>query len=92
MKKVKICGIPFKIKEVSDIEKDNEGVVLGKIIHSKAKILIKKNLPKELKKSVLYHEVLHGILVQLGYNDLSDDETFVQGLSNALYQMFELKQ
>jgi len=27
----------------------------------------------------------------LGYNKLSEDETFVQGLSALMYQMFDLK-
>lgn len=48
-------------------------------------------MPKDLKEQVLYHEIVHGILVALGYNDLGTDETFVQGFSNALYQMFKLR-
>lgn len=89
--KIKICGVPFKIKEVEVIDEPIEGVVQGKILYSKEKILIKKKLPKKLKRQVLFHEVLHGILVQLGYNELSDDETFVQSLSVVMSQMFEMK-
>lgn len=89
--KIKICGVPFEIEEVDTIDEECEGVVQGKILCSKAKILIKKSLPRELKKSVLFHELMHGILVMLGYDELSDDETFVQAMSIALYNMFELK-
>lgn len=93
MKHIKICGIPFKIKEVDIIDEGyTDGVVLGKIIHSNGKILIKRDIPKELKKSVIFHEVLHGILVQLEYDEFSSDETFVQSLSNAMYNMFEFKE
>lgn len=89
--KIEICGIPFKIKEVEVIDEQIEGVTQGQILFSKAKILIKKKLPKKLKRQVLFHEVLHGILVQLGYNELSEDETFVQSLSVVMSQMFKMK-
>lgn len=89
--KIEICGIPFKIKEVEVIDEPIEGVTQGKILFSKAKILIKKKLPKKLKRQVLFHEVLHGILVQLGYNELNEDETFVQSLSVVMSQMFEMR-
>lgn len=32
----------------------------------------------------LWHEILHGVLVNLGYSEQSQDETFVQGLASAL--------
>lgn len=91
MKKVNICGIPFKIKEVDVIDEETDGITQGQIIYHKAKILLKRKLPKATKKQVLFHEILHGILTQLGYCELSNDETFVQALSLALYQMFDLK-
>lgn len=92
LKKIKICGIPYKIKQVNVIEEEFEGVTQGLIVYSNAEIKIKKNLPSKLKKSVLYHEIVHGILTQMGYNDLSNDEKFVQSLSIAIYQMFDLKE
>ena len=91
MKKIKIGGIPFKVVEVDTIDEEEEGITQGKIIYSQAKILLKKSLPKKLKKSVLYHEMVHGILVELGYLELSGDETFVQALSQELLRMFKLK-
>lgn len=91
MKKIKIGGIPFKVVEVDTIDEEEEGITQGQIIYSQAKILLKKSLPKKLKKSVLYHEMVHGILVELGYSELSNDETFVQALSQELLRMFKLK-
>ena len=91
MKKIKICGVPYKIKEVDVIDESTEGVTLGQIIGSKGIILIKKNQPKEIKKSTLFHEVFHGILTSLGYDELSSNETFVQSVSIAMYQMFDFK-
>lgn len=89
--KINILGVPHKVKEVKKINESCEGTVQGIIYHEDATILLKKSMPKDLKESVLYHEIVHGILVSLGYNDLSTDETFVQGFSNALYQMFKLR-
>jgi hypothetical protein len=34
------------------------------------------------------HEIIHAILVHIGRSDLSEDETFVQALGNAVYQTF----
>ena len=90
-KKIKICGLPFKIKQVNVLNECDAGITQGEIYCSKGEIHICKRLPKRIKKRVLYHEILHGMLVQLGYNDLSSDEEFVQSMSNAMYQMFKLK-
>ena len=83
-KKIKIAGIPYKVKQVNVIDESDYGVVRGKISYSKCKISIKKNQPKGIKKETLIHEVVHGLLVEIGRNDLSDDETFVQTLANGL--------
>ncbi len=79
LKKIKICGIPYKITQ-------------GLISYSEGIISIKKDMPKKIKESVLYHEIIHGILTQIGYNDLSNDERLVQALTVAIYQMFDLKE
>ena len=90
-KKIKICGLPFKIKQINVINEGDAGITQGEIYCSQGEIRICKRLPKRIKKRVLYHEILHGILIQLGYDDLSSDEQFVQSMSNAIYQMFKLK-
>lgn len=93
MVKINICGIPHEIKRVNTFPdlSEEDGLLLGSIDHTKAEISIRYGMPVELEKSTIMHEVLHGMLVQLGYNGLSEDETFVQGFSNAMYQMFDLK-
>lgn len=48
-------------------------------------------MSEEAKAEALFHEVLHGMLVHLGYNEQSQDEQFVQSLSNAMYQTFEIR-
>lgn len=88
--KVDICGIPHEIIEKECIESDVPGMVLGQIEHSSCTIFMRNNLPPELYRQTLIHEITHGMLVMIGRNDLSEDETFVQTLALAISQTFQL--
>ena len=59
---------------------------------SNFEIKINKDLPKEAMEETLAHEILHGILVHLGYNDEAQNEQFVQAVSNAINQTFVLRE
>lgn len=82
--KVKICGISHTVKLCDDnFDLDTH---FGQIKYGKAEILISKDVTPELQEQALFHEMLHGMLTLLGRNDLANDETLVQSLSNAMYQ------
>lgn len=83
---INICGVPHTITEHEDVF--NVDTHFGMIDYAKCEIRINKNMPDASKQETLCHEVLHGILVHIGRNDLSTDEAFVQSLSNAIYQTF----
>ena len=85
-KTINICGVPHTITEHEDVF--NVDTHFGMIDYAKCEIRINKNMPDASKQETLCHEVLHGILVHIGRNDLSTDEAFVQSLSNAIYQTF----
>lgn len=85
LKKVDILGIPYEIKEVETIDKGT--LIIGQINYLEQIILLDKSLPKEKKEQTLLHEILHGILSALGYDDINDDEHLVQSISSALYQV-----
>ena len=87
---INILGIDFKVKQVEVIDESNEGITEGKLLYSQGIILLKKSLPLDIKRQVLVHEVVHAILIQIGRNDLSDDETFVQTLAIAVDNTFDL--
>lgn len=87
--KVNICGIPHKVIECED--KFNADCHFGMIDYQACEIRINKDMPVEAKKETLFHEMLHGMLIHLGYSSYSSDEQFVQALSNAIYQSFEAK-
>ena len=86
MKTISICGIPHTIKMC----KDNFDTDLhyGHIDHKACEIVINSDLTPESIKETLCHEIVHGMLVHMGYSDLSGDETFVQALGNAISQSF----
>ena len=92
MNEVKICGIPHKIVEKEVIEGNGSGTILGQITYSECIIEMRKNQPPELYKQTLVHEIVHGMLVMIGRNELSEDETFVQSLALAISQTFDLKE
>lgn len=79
-KPLMIGGIPFALSYSDNMERD-EGVCLGETIHSECTITLKKDMPSELERVTLIHEMLHAMFVLIGRNDLSDDEQLVQSLA-----------
>jgi Zn-dependent peptidase ImmA (M78 family) len=67
---------------------DADNMHLGQIDYKHAKILLNKDAADEIKSETLFHEIMHGILVHIGRDDLSQDETFVTALGNAVWQSF----
>ena len=88
-KEVVICGIPHRVVLCDD--NFNVDLHFGQINYEKAEIRINSKATDELQMQSLYHEMLHGMLVLIVRNEESSDESFVQCLSNALYQSFQLK-
>lgn len=87
--KVNICGVPHEVVEKEDnFDCDSH---LGMIDYVKAEILINNKLHGKNRIETLCHEMVHGMLVHIGRQDLSDDETFVQSLGNAIMQGFDIK-
>ena len=89
MKTVKICGIPHQIIDKEYIE--GNGTVCGEITYAECVIRMRAGMNPDYYRQTLIHEITHGMLVMIGRNDLSEDETFVQSLALAISQTFELK-
>lgn len=89
-KTVNICGIPHQIIEKDYIE--GNGCVLGEIEYRSCTISMRKDQTPEMYRQTLIHEMVHGMLVMIGRNELSEDETFVQTLALAISQTFDLKE
>lgn len=85
--RVNICGIPHEVIE----KEDNFGTLVnafGMIDYDKAEIYVNTNANPAIKYETICHEMVHGMLIHIGRNDLSADETFVQALGNAICQGF----
>jgi len=87
--KVNICGIPHKIISV----KDNFDCDLhfGQIDYKKCEIMVNEDLPAAAWEETICHEIIHGIFIHIGRQDLSDDEQLVQSLANAINQSFDIR-
>ena len=86
MKRILICGIPHTVEYVDD--NFDIDLHLGQVDYATAKIRINKKASSEVQNEALCHEVLHAMLIHIGRNDLSADETFVQSLGNAISRSF----
>ena len=87
--KVNICGIKHEVIECED--NFNVDTHFGQIDYLKCLISINRNMAEDMKTETICHEMVHGILVHLGYNDLSQNEQFIQSFANALLQGFTIK-
>ena len=90
IKSVNICGIKHPIIECKD-EFDCD-IHLGQIDYKQCEIKINDFMSYEAKMETIFHEVVHGILTHIGYQELSHDETFVQAFANALFQCCDFKE
>ena len=87
--KVNICGMSHKVIEVED--NFNTLLNMGMIEYTTQTIKINKDMSNSMKDEALCHEMVHGILVHIGRQDLCTDETLVQALGNAIWQGFEIR-
>lgn len=87
---VSICGIPHKVIECEDyFDIDSH---LGQIEYKECLIKINSGLAPELKRATICHEILHGLLVHVGRNDLAEEEVLVTALGNAINGAFDIKE
>lgn len=87
--KVNICGVPHKVYYKEDCF-TSDGLHLGEIHYKNSEIYICKGMVPELEKQTLIHEMLHGLLLHVGYTKLCEDEQFVQVLAQAMTGCFEV--
>lgn len=89
-KTVNICGIPHSVLLCDD--NFDTDLHLGQISYASATIKINRNASEAMQMQALIHEMLHGMLIQIGRNEESNDECFVQSLANAINQSFTVKE
>lgn len=83
-KQIKVLNLIYDVEEIDEFGDDG---TLGKILYAKQKILIRSDLSDERKKVTLIHEIVHGLLEQLGFHEECDNEHLINSLSTAAYQI-----
>ena len=82
-----IGGVRYEYAEVDGIRNSNDERLLGEIDYTHSRINIEQSISTEMKRTVILHEILHGILEQAGVRDDSE-ETLVNVLSYGLISVF----
>jgi hypothetical protein len=82
-KEFSIFGKTIKVSQPWRVDKQDSR---GEWAFLKSSIRIKRNMPIDEKEVVFLHELTHAILDNLEYNDLSNDEEFMERFSRALHQ------
>ena len=84
-----ICGIPYDVipcEDSFDID-----LHFGQIDYRDAKIKINSDTTEPMQHQSLCHEIVHGMLMNLGYNEFCSNVQFVQALAMAINQSFTVK-
>lgn len=84
---ITVMGVEFKIEYVDVVSK--EAPTLGQVDYFTNTITIDKSLSDDMKRVTLLHELLHCVCWLLGLYELSENETTIQGLSSALYDVWK---
>lgn len=88
-KYINILGIPFEIKFVKKVDKDDS---MGECDSTSRVIKIKKDTNNEIIESTLLHEIIHGVLAISGVSSgLSEkkEEMLTVALENGLIQLYQ---
>ena len=90
IKQVNICGIPHEVLYAEDAF-NVDATHFGQIDYAKCQITVNSVMNQQMTNVTLWHEGLHGILLNLGFDELCHDEQFVQSLAMALNQFATIK-
>ena len=97
MNKFNNIPVSFKLSgqniNVETVEHIDDGNTLGKCSIFRGEVLISNRLrlldvSNDSKINTFYHELIHLILDQYGYDNLSENEKFVEQLSSYIYNYF----
>lgn len=81
---INILGAIYTIKYVDYISK--EELKIGEVDYINQEIKIMNDLSNDIKNITLWHEIIHAILNQLGFEE-SENEHLVQSLATGIHQV-----
>lgn len=85
-KSFKIFNDKYTVKEYKKIDPEHS---MGEHDYMKKSIKLKRDMSIEEKERTFFHEIMHCVLDQLGYDKLSADEKFVDQIGSALHQIIK---
>lgn len=85
LKKVKIGGIEYKVKEIEGMEEEFD--LLGQILYTRGTIKVDADLATDRKEQVLVHEILHGVFFEAGIEE--QDEDMINRVAIILHQVLK---
>lgn len=85
-KVINVLGVNVKVYEVDTVCKEDPRK--GEYDYLTGVIRLDNTMPVDMKNNALMHEILHCIFDLLGLDDIRDDESKVQMIATALYQVF----
>lgn len=72
--KVRIGSVPYRVEYSHPVvSKEKDTVLWGEILQGDQLIKVDANLPPEMKRVVLLHEVIHGLLNHCGLGDHKEE-------------------
>ena len=86
--KINIGNSVHEIKLVEEMRTPEGDLVLGEYRPYEEAILVSKNFPAQVKRQTLWHEVVHGMLDEIGADELQTSEGFVDALAKQMYGFF----
>lgn len=82
-----ILGNSIKVERVDNLFTMGDRFGDWQVKHNLIRIQTpRRDIPADVIGATLYHELLHAALDLTGHSKLSEDEEFVERLSQALYQ------
>ena len=72
-KSVSIMGIEYEVMQVDDLRREDYAKLDGHIRFTDTSISLEKSLNPQAKLQTFAHEIIHGILTQIGRPDALDD-------------------
>lgn len=85
--KVRIGGIVYDVLEVENLLDDSKATKInGQIKYNTTEILIEKNLSEQAKEVTLWHEIIHGIIIQAS---MEQEEKLIEVLGYGIFGVLQ---
>lgn len=84
---IKIGPIRYAVEDITDLKSDAGTDLLGQIIYHQATIKLEADQHPQVKRIVLLHEIIHGILNNAGFQKHS--EAVIDAIATGLMALID---